>query len=373
MTDKRVVRLARTLIDYSAEIQPGDRLAIVGSPLAEPLMREIYRYALRAGGYPQVFMGLDVFLFLGGMDDVFFQEASDEQIQYISDVARLVYEQFEAMISIRSQYNTRSLSSIDPARQSLFSQARTDLYQTYFDRGATREFKWVATLYPTQAYAQDAEMSLAEFEDFVYSATMSDREDPVAEWKAVHGQQQKLVDWLAGKSHVEVRGPNAELSLSIEGRTFINSSGIHNMPSGEIFTGPVEDSVEGWVRFTYPAVLRGVEVDGVELRFEAGKVVQASAAKNEGFLLKMLDSDDGARYLGEWAIGTNNSIDRFTKNILFDEKLGGTIHMALGRGYPETGSQNKSSIHWDMICSMKDGGEIIVDEVPFYRSGKFLI
>lgn len=373
MTDRRVKRLARTLVEYSAEVAPGDRVAIIGSSLAEPLIREIYRYALRAGGYPQVFMGRDVFLFLGGMDDIFFQEASDNQLQHISDVARLVYEQFEAMIAIRSQYNTRSLSSIDPARQALYSRARADLNQTYFDRGAAREFKWVATLYPTHAYAQDAEMSLAEFEDFVYSATLSDREDPISEWRAVHNRQQKLVDWLAGKSRVRVRGPNVDMSLSIEGRTFINSSGMRNMPCGEIFTGPVEDSVEGWVRFTYPAVLRGVEVDGVELRFENGRVVAASAAKNEPFLISMLDSDEGARYLGEWAVGTNNNIDRFTKNILFDEKLGGTIHMALGRGYPETGSRNKSSIHWDMICDMKAGGEIVVDDELFYRSGEFLL
>lgn len=372
MSDPRVSNLAKTLIEYSCEAQPGDRVAIIGSPLAEPLIRETFRYALRAGAYPEVFMGRDVFLFLGGMDDVFFSEASDDQIRHVSDVNRLVFEQFEAMVSIRSQHNTRSLTSVDPARQSLYSRARRDINNTYIVRGASREFKWVATLFPTNAYAQDAEMNLAEFEDFVYSATLSDQEDPVAAWRAVNDDQQALVDWLSGKSHVRVKGPNIDMNLSIEGRPFINSSGRNNMPSGEIFTGPVEESVEGWVRFTYPAVLRGVEVQGVELKFEKGRVVQANAAKNEPFLLGMLDSDEGARYLGEWAIGTNESIDRFTKNILFDEKLGGTIHMALGRGYPETGSHNESSIHWDMICDMKDGGEIVVDGELFYRSGEFL-
>jgi aminopeptidase len=163
------------------------------------------------------------------------------------------------------------------------------------------------------------------------------------------------------------------MTVSIHERTFINSDGRRNMPSGEIFTGPVESSVNGWVRFTYPAIFAGREVDGVELRFENGKVVDASAQKNEDFLLKTLDIDDGARYLGEFAIGTNNGIDRFTKSILYDEKIGGTIHMALGMGYPETGSQNKSSIHWDMICDMRDGGQIWVDDELFYEGGKFAV
>lgn len=373
MTDPRIERLAKTLVEYSTDLQPGDRVAIIGGPLSEPLMRETYRAALRAGAHPQVFMGRDVYLFLGGMDDIFFAEASDEQLEHVQDAQKLVFEQFEAMISIRSQSNTRSLSRINPARQTLYNQAHRQVSQTYFDRGATGEFKWVGTLYPTQAYAQDAEMSLQEFEQFVYSATLSDQEDPLAGWREVHVRQQRLVDWLNGKSQVEVRGPNVDMRLSVSGRKFINSSGTHNMPSGEIFTGPVEESVEGWVRFSYPAVLRGVEVEGVELTFDSGRVSEASAVKNEAFLLSMLNSDEGARYLGEWAIGTNDNIKRFTKNILFDEKLGGTIHMALGRGYPETGSVNQSSIHWDMICDMKDGGQIVVDGQLIYESGEFKI
>jgi aminopeptidase len=195
----------------------------------------------------------------------------------------------------------------------------------------------------------------------------------VARWQAIHKMQQKLVDWLKGKKTLEVNGPNVELKLSIEGRTFINSDGTHNMPSGEIFTGPVEDSVEGWVHFTYPAVTQGREVEGIELTFEKGRVVKATAEKNEEFLLSQLDADEGARTLGEFAIGTNHGIDRFVKNILFDEKIGGTIHMAVGAGYPETGSQNESAIHWDMICDMRDGGEITADGELFYHAGEFTI
>jgi aminopeptidase len=181
------------------------------------------------------------------------------------------------------------------------------------------------------------------------------------------------VDWLKGKDEVRVQGPNVDLNLSIAGRTFINSDGKRNMPSGEIFTGPVEDSANGWVHYTYPVIVAGREISGIKLTFKNGKVVQATAEKNEDFLLSALDSDEGARYLGEFAVGTNYGIDRFTKNILYDEKIGGTFHMALGAGYPETGSKNKSAIHWDMICDMRDGGQILVDDELFYENGHFKV
>ena len=216
-------------------------------------------------------------------------------------------------------------------------------------------------------------MSLTDFQDYVYKTTYVDTDDPIGKWMKVHEQQQVWVDWLKDKKQVEVKGPNVDMSFSIEGRTFINSDGQRNMPSGELFTGPVEESVNGWVNFTYPAVYEGRQVEGVRLEFEQGRVVKASAEKNYDFLQVMLDSDPGARYLGEWAIGTNKMIDRFIKNILFDEKIGGTIHMAVGRGYPETGSKNVSAIHWDMICDMREGGEIIVDGELFYKSGEILI
>jgi aminopeptidase len=233
--------------------------------------------------------------------------------------------------------------------------------------------RWCGTLFPTNAYAQDADMSLTEFEDFVYQTMYADVDDPVGRWKEIHKRQQLWVDWLKDKRHVRVKGPHVDLSLSIEGRPFINSDGRRNMPSGELFTSPVEESVSGWVEFTFPAVYQGRQVEGVHLEFEEGRAVKASAKKNEAFLLEMLNSDPGARYLGEWAIGTNYMIDRFIKNILFDEKIGGTFHLALGRGYPETGSGNESAIHWDMICDMRDGGEIIVDDELFYQSGEFKI
>jgi aminopeptidase len=373
MKDPRIEKLARTIVEYSIAVKPGDHVAIIGSPLAAELIKEIFRYTLRAGGYPYPFMGIELLRGMDGLDEILYQEGSDEQLQHIPRTDRMILEEFEAMISIRSRENTRGLTSIDPARQVMRSRARAPLIERYFQRTAEGKFRWCATLFPTAAYAQDAEMSLTEFEDFLFSATYADRPDPIKEWKLIHDQQQRLVDWLKGKKQVEVKGPNAELSLSIEGRSFVNSDGTFNMPSGEIYTGPVEESVNGWVHFTYPAVLDGREVDGVHLRFEDGRVVQASAEKNEEFLMELLDIDPGARYLGEWAIGTNKMVNRFIKNILLDEKIGGTFHLALGAGYPQTGSKNRSAIHWDMICDMRDGGEIQVDGELFYKSGKFMV
>lgn len=373
MTDRRVVNLARILVEYSTRVGPGDRVAIIGSPLAAPLIREVFRQALRAGAHPYPFLGLELMRGLDGLAEIFFQEANEDQLTHVLRTDDMIMRQFEVMISIRSQGNTRALSNVDPARQAVWKRARADLMRIYRQRGAKGELRWCGTLYPTAAHAQDAEMSLEEFEDYVYGATFADSDDPITEWRRIHEQQQRLVDWLKGKRQVVVRGPNVDLQLSIEGRTFINSDGTHNMPSGEIFTGPVEDSAEGWVRFTYPAVLDGREVSGVELRFEKGRVVEAKAEKNAGYLQQMLEVDAGARYLGEFAVGTNKRINRFIKNILYDEKIGGTIHMALGSGYPRTGSKNESAIHWDMICDMRPDGEIYVDGELFYRGGEFLV
>jgi aminopeptidase len=367
MTDPRVINLARILVQYSSNIQPNDFVAIYGQPVAAPLIREIYREVLRAGAKPYSFVTLE------GLDYIFFNEASDDQLQHVSRVYKMVIDDFDVLIDILGSSNTRSLSNIDPTRQSLRAKAYSDVMKTFMERSAAKELRWSSTMFPTQAYAQDAEMSLAEFEDYVYSTTYADVEDPVSEWKKIHIDQQRLVDWLVGKKQIEVKGSDVDLTLAIEGRTFVNADGTHNMPSGEIFTGPVEDSANGWVRFSYPAVLGGREVEGIELHFEEGKVVKATAEKNEDFLVTMLDTDPGSRYLGEFAIGTNERINRFIKNILFDEKIGGTIHLAVGAGYPETGSKNDSAIHWDMICDMRNGGQIMVDGELFYKSGEFKI
>ena len=367
MADYRLENLAKIIVEYCMSVKPKDRVAILGSTLSESLMLAIQREVLRAGGYPHLFASLP------GSDYIRFSESSDDQLDFVSPVMKMVFEEFECLASLYSKANTSALTNIDPAKQDRVVKAQADVMKRYKERAATGEIKWAITMFPTNAHAQDAEMSLAEFEDYVYSTMFADTDDPVAEWRRIHDEQQHYVDWLKGKEKLAVKGPNVDLTLSIKERVFINADGVNNMPSGEIFTGPLEDSVEGWIRFDYPAIRRGREVQGIELKFEKGKVVKATAEKNEAYLLEMLDIDEGARYVGEFAIGTNKRINRFIKSILYDEKIGGTIHMAIGSGYPETGSVNESAIHWDMICDMRDGGQIFADDELFYESGEFKI
>ena len=367
MFDLRIQKLAQLLVNYSVKVKPGDKVAVRGSTASLPLVTETYREVIRAGGHPLTVWQEDQF------GEIMLKNGNDEQLQHVAPPMKVVFEEYDCLISLGGTDNTRTLSGVDPARQTLARSAGRELMQTFMQRSAAGEFRWVGTMFPTNAQAQEADMSLSDFEDFVYGACFVDRDNPVAEWRKISTMQQKLVDWLVGKKDVKVQGPNVDMTLSIAERTFINSDGQKNMPSGEIFTGPVEDSANGWVRFTYPAIYSGREVDGIELRFEDGKVVDATAKKNEAFLISVLDTDPGSRYLGEWAVGTNNGIQRFTKSILYDEKIGGTIHMAVGNGYPETGSKNKSVVHWDMICDMRDGGKIWVDDDLFYESGKFTI
>ena len=367
MADPRIEKLADLMVNYSLELKKGERALVRANSTTLPLATEVYRAIITAGGHPFMLWEEPVF------NEILLREGSDDQIKYIHAPHQLTYETYDCMIALIGSENTRYLNNIDAAKQRVQREAKGPLSKTYMERSAKGDLRWVLTLFPTQAHAQDADMSLSEFEDFVYSACHVDKEDPVKEWRALSAMQQKLVDYLVGKKEVRVQGPNAELTLSIEGRSFINSDGHKNMPSGEIFTGPVEESVNGWIRYTYPAIYSGREVEGIELRFENGKVVDATAKKNEAFLISVLDTDPGARYLGEFAIGTNNGIQQFTKSILFDEKIGGTIHLAVGAGYPETGSKNKSAVHWDMICDMKAGGQIFVDGELFYDSGQFLV
>lgn len=369
MTDVRISRLAQILVNYSTKVKEGDLVIIRGDPFcleAMPLFREVFREVLRSGGHPHI-----TFMFEESLEYIFFSEASEAQIKFVSPVMDYVVKNYDCDIAIKGSSNTRRLSQLDPDRQSMRRAAYSELNGIWFQRSATKDLRWVYSLFPTSGLAQDADMSVEEFEDFVYRATFADVDDPVKEWKKVHVALNRLANFLQGKSQIEIKGPNVDLSLSIKGRSVHSADGTVNIPDGEVFTGPVEESVNGWIRFTFPAVWLGREVEGVELQFEEGKVVKASAKKNEEFLLTMLGTDEGATYVGEFAFGTNKRIDRFTKNILFDEKIGGTIHLALGRGYPETGSKNESAIHWDMICDMRDGGQVYADGELIYESGEF--
>lgn len=365
MKDPRIEKLAQILVDYSANIKPGDRVAIEATTAAVPLVRAVYARVLERGGHPALLLDLT------DQDEILFAKANDEQLEALPVFRKLAYDQFESRIRIASATNPRALSNVDPAKQRQRQKALAPILEAQMRRGAEGAFKWVSTLFPTEGYAIEAEMSLSEFEDFVYRACHADESDPVAYWKKVRDAQAKIIERIEGHNQVILRGPHVDLTLSIKGRKFVNGCGTHNMPDGEIYTGPVEDSLNGWVNFSFPAIYNGVMVEGVELTFTNGKVVQAKAAKNQAFLLEMLESDPGARYVGEFAIGTNTEVNRFSHNILFDEKIGGSFHMALGAGYPETGSKNKSIIHWDMICGMKDDSEIVADGEVIYRNGEF--
>lgn len=369
MSDTRIEKFARILVDYSTQVKPGDRVGITGTTLAVPLVQALYGLILERGAFPYALMDFPE------QEEIFYAHAKAEQFQTIPPFHKMAFEEFDVLIKARSEANTRALSQVDAARQAQRQAGLAPLLQAQMRRGAAGSLRWMSTLFPTPAYAMEAEMGLAAYEDFFYAACAASDEvaDPVAHWEAVRRQQERYIQLLQGHDRIEIHSPNAELSLSIRGRTFVNACGGHNMPDGEIYTGPVEDSLNGWVRYTYPAVYQGRVVEGIELRFEQGKVVGASALRNQDLLLRMLDIDSGARYVGEFAIGTNYHIDRFTRNILLDEKIGGSFHMAVGAGYPETGSLNRSQIHWDMICSLGDESEIRADGTPVYRAGRFLL
>jgi aminopeptidase len=367
MADPRVESVAKILVDYSAKVRPNQLVRITGAPEGVPLILAVYRRVLERGAHPFLQVGLEE------TDELLYTYGRDVQLDYVAPFMKEVIEQIDASIEIWTDANTKRLTNADPAKQARRAVARRPLLERTLERAAKEELRWTGTLYPTHAFAQDAEMSLREFEDFVYKACLVDEPDPIKAWKKISREQQRLVDWLNKAREIHVVGQYTDLKLQVTGRKWENCDGHKNFPDGEVFTGPIEESVNGHIRYTYPACHFGREVEDIQLQFKGGKVVKATAAKNEQFLLKMLETDKGARYVGEFAFGTNHGIQRFTKNTLFDEKIGGTIHLALGKGLPETGSKNKSAIHWDMVCDLRDGGEVRVDGTLFLKDGKILV
>ena len=351
MYDARYDRMAQVIVNYSIDVKPGQTVYVWSSGFgAQPLLLALYREILKAGG--NAFLRADV----PGASEVFYKYAHGEQLDFVSPVDRISVEQFDAYIRIGADSNTRRLSSADPSAVVRQQAAQRPILNKRMELSAEGKYNWCVTQFPTDAYAMDAEMSLDEYTEFVFSACLVNAPDPVERWREQGRLQQRYVDFLHGKHEVKVQGTNADLTLSIDGRTFLNADGKRNLPDGEIFTGPVEDSVNGWIRFSYPAIYNGREVSGVQLWFEHGRIVKATAEKNEAFLNKVLDTDAGSRTLGEFAIGTNYGIQRFSRNILFDEKIGGTIHLAAGSGYLDTGAVNKSASY-------------ILIQCPFYELG----
>jgi aminopeptidase len=366
MGDSRISKMAKVLVHYSLEIKPEQKFMITAGALAEELTLAIYEEALKAGGYP------DVIQPLYETWELLYSLASEKQLDHVSPIDELIIDTYDASLTINTLPNRRLLSGVNPERIARNNKAYAPLAKTSIDRGARGEFRECYTLFPNNAFAQDAEMSLRDFTDFFLGACMLDEADPVACWRKEGENQHRLCSWLKGHERVVFKGSDIDLTLSIRDRVFEECNGKLNFPDGEIFTGPVEDSAKGWVHFRYPAICLLREIADVELWLENGKVVKEKAAKNEEFLTATLNTDPGARYLGEWGIGTNYGIRHFTKSILIDEKIGGTIHFAVGASYPQTGGKNESGIHWDMICDMSDS-EITVDGELFYKNGKPVI
>jgi aminopeptidase len=364
--DPRVQRLARLVCEHSLGLKPGQLVLIESPALAEPLIVELVKAALDAGAIPRTRLSAE------GAQAAFLSEASDEQLAYLLPTALPEMEALDARVAIHASWNTRELSGIDPTKMAHVQQARSPVLETVMRRAAAGELNWCVTAFPCQAFAQDAAMSLEQYESFVYRAGWLHLDDPVAAWRAFSEKLHAITERLAKIQRLRVVAEDTDLTVGVGGRKWIAADGDRNFPDGEVFTGPVETETSGDVRFSFPAIFGGREVDDVRLRFEGGQVVKSEAAGGEELLQRMLSMDDGASVLGEFAIGTNYAVDRFTKQILFDEKIGGTCHMAVGAGYPETGSTNTSALHWDMVCDLRSGGEIHADGEVIYRDGKFV-
>jgi aminopeptidase len=370
MRDPRLDKLAQVIVRYSTEVKKGQLVRIAGEPVAIPLIEAIYEEVVKAGAHPFVQCVPD------SLGEIFFEHAREHQLKYVSPITKFTVNKIDVSIGLWAETNTKAMTNVDPRKQAMASSARRPISKTFMTRAANGDLHWSGTLFPTLASAQDAEMSLREYEDFVFTAGHLDKKDPVAEWKKIARRQQKLADYLTGKKEVRFQAANGtDLLVNVAGMNWINCAGKENFPDGEVFTGPNvkarDGGVNGVVRYSFPAVHHGREVHDIELTFEKGKVVKATASKNQKFLRQMLDQDPGARRLGEIAIGTNYNITRYTKNTLFDEKIGGTFHAAVGAGYPESGNANESGLHWDMVCDLRQGGTITVDGKVISRDGKF--
>ena len=371
MRDPRLDKLANVLVEYSASVESGDLVRISGPPVALPLVEALYERVIRAGAHPVVRCTPQ------SLTGLLLDLASEAQLKYVSPLAKHEVQTIDVSIGLWADTNTKSLSRVDPARQAMLSAARRPMMSTFMQRAKKGELKWCGTLFPTEASAQDAEMSLRHYEDFVFAAGHLDKDDPIAVWRRIEQHQQKVVDFLSRTKQLRFQADNGtDVTVNVEGMTWINCCGHENFPDGEVFTAPnrhaADGGVNGIVRYHFPAVHGGREVTEIELVFEQGKVVKALAVKNQQFLTQMLDQDQGARYLGEVAIGTNYNITQYTKNTLFDEKIRGTFHMAVGASYPETGNTNESGLHWDMVCDLRQGGTICADGQVISRDGKFV-
>jgi aminopeptidase len=367
VSDPRVARLAELAVSYSLALQPGHVLRVDAPPVAAPLAIELYRAALAAGAHPYIDLELE------RVPELLLAEASDEQLDFVSPIAKAELAELDALVTIWAESNTRALTRADPDRHQRYLAARQELSKVRWMRISGGELAWLGMLFPTQAHAQDAEMSLAEYERFVYRAChVEEPGDPVAHWTGVRAELSARAEELGRMRELRIVGPGTDLRVGVEGRRWNAADGRLNMPDGEVFTSPLESATEGEVSFTFPALFHGREVAGIRLRFEGGAVVEAEAARGQEYLNALLAMDAGARRLGEVAFGMNYEVDRFTQNTLFDEKIGGTMHFALGAGFADLGAENESALHWDLVCDLREEGEVYADGELVWRAGRFL-
>jgi len=366
VTDPRIARLADLIVDYSLELQPGQVFRIDALDVAAPLTLAFYRSAIRAGAHPYTSIGLE------GALELLLEHGSEEQLEYIGPQQWEEIEEIDAIATIWSESNTRALTRVDSAKHASFLASQRRLHNRRWERIAAGEMRWCGTLFPTSAHAQDAGMSLRSYEDFVFSACHVDTDKAAEHWRLVASSLQARAEALGSVKELRVVGPDTDLRVGVEGRSWIAADGRYNMPDGEVFTSPVENATEGEIRYTFPAIYHGHEVEDIRLRFQEGRVVHAEAARGDEYLKTLLQMDEGARILGEVAFGLNYEIDRFTRNILFDEKIGGTMHFALGSAFAQAGGSNTSGLHWDMICDLREDGEVYADGELVWQAGQFL-
>lgn len=352
---------ADLLAGYCLEVQAGQEILVRSTTLAEPLLFECQRAILARDAWPLLRVEL------AGATAAFYRQARDRHLDTFPEVAWAEAKKAHAQLGIQAPENTRALVGIDPECLARAARARRPL------REQTLRKRWCSTLWPTQAGAQQAGMNLAEFEAFVERALFLDQPDPVRSWSELRTFQAELIERLRGSDELKIEAPGTALTLSVKGRTWVNSDGKRNMPSGEVFTGPLEASANGRIRFGVPSSPAGVDVAGVDLEICDGLVIAASAERGDTYLQRALATDEGARRLGEIGIGTNFGIDRPIGATLFDEKIGGTVHLALGRSYPETGAKNESALHWDLICDLRAGGRLTADGETIVQDGRFAL
>ena len=352
-------RWAELLTDYCLGVQPGETVLIASEIKAEPLVTATAQAVIRKGGVPVVRLEIP------GLQEYLINHGSDDQLLSVPAASFAEAGSIDARVRIMAETTVKHVA--DPKKQALFDKAREPL------RRLSSRKKWVLTQYPTSTYAELAGMSPDEYEAFVCSAMFLDHADPVAAWKELGQRQARVIDLIKHATKIRLVANGTDLTFEVGGRKWINSDGKRNMPSGEIFTGPVESSATGRLTCTQPVLRDGQLLEGIVLTFEKGKVVQADATKGQDYLRAMIAMDEGASFVGELGIGLNDGIDRFSGSILYDEKIGGTAHVALGSSYPETGGTNRSALHWDFIIDMRDGGKILADDKTVCQNGKWAL